>query len=114
MLDSSLKRHTALIKRAKLSIGVENRDQILKDIETLVLEKYVEEISTSLLEGLGRCKTDKDIWAATEVLVSIEFLGYYLLIFLEKGHLCRSSSVRACVHPQIYKHVIASVGPTSS
>lgn len=66
-LDSSLKRHTALIKRAKLSIGLENRDQILKDIESLTLEKYVEEIATSLLEGLARCKTDKDIWSATEV-----------------------------------------------
>lgn len=66
-LDSSLKRHTALIRRAKLSIGQENRDQILKDLETLTLEKYVEEIASSLLEGLGRCKTDKDVWAATEV-----------------------------------------------
>jgi len=66
-LDSSLKRHTALIKRAKLSIGLENRDQILKDIESLTLEKYVEEIATSLLEGLARCKTDKDVWSATEV-----------------------------------------------
>jgi hypothetical protein len=66
-LDSSLKRHTALIKRTKLSIGLENRDQNLKDIETLTLEKYVEEIASSLMEGLSRCKTDKDIWAATEV-----------------------------------------------
>ena len=66
-LDSSLKRHTALIKRAKLSIGLENRDHLLKDIEGLTLEKYVEEIATSLLEGLARCKTDKDVWSATEV-----------------------------------------------
>ncbi|KAG9058049.1 hypothetical protein FS842_002010 [Serendipita sp. 407] len=70
-LDSSLKRHTALTKRAKLSIGLENRDHILKDIETLTLEKYVEEIATSLLEGLAKCKTDKDIWAATEIISAV-------------------------------------------
>ncbi|KAG8813394.1 hypothetical protein FRC17_001599 [Serendipita sp. 399] len=60
-----------LTKRAKLSIGSENRDHILKDIETLTLEKYVEEISSSLLEGLAKCKTDKDIWAATEVISAV-------------------------------------------
>lgn len=70
-LDASLKRHTALIRRAKLSIGMENRDQILKDIETLTLEKYVEEIAASLVEGLARCKTDKDIWSATEIISAV-------------------------------------------
>lgn len=76
-MDSSLKRHTALIKRAKLSIGLENRDQILKDIDSLTLEKYVEEIATSLLEGLARCKTDKDVWSATEV--SAHMMGFVLI-----------------------------------
>ncbi|PVF99373.1 ARM repeat-containing protein [Serendipita vermifera] len=70
-LDSSLKRHNALIKRTKLSIGLENREQNLKDIETLTLEKHVEEIAASLMEGLARCKTDKDIWAATEVISAV-------------------------------------------
>jgi regulator of nonsense transcripts 2 len=66
-LDSSLKRHTALIKRIRQSIGHDNRDQILKDIETLALEKYIEEIAGAVPEGIARCKVDKDVWSAVEV-----------------------------------------------
>ncbi|CCL99869.1 uncharacterized protein FIBRA_01894 [Fibroporia radiculosa] len=67
-LDSSLKRHTALIKRIRLSLAVENRDQIIKDIETLSLEKYVDELGGAVLEGIGRCKTEKDVWSAAEII----------------------------------------------
>ncbi|KAF8483178.1 ARM repeat-containing protein [Gautieria morchelliformis] len=67
-LDSSLKRHTALIKRMRQSIGSDNRDQILKDVDSLSLEKYIEEIASAAVEGVGRCKTEKDIWSATEVI----------------------------------------------
>ena len=66
-LESSLKRHTALIKRIRQSIGLDNRDQILKDIETLSLEKYIEEIAGAVPEGIVRCKLEKDVWSATEV-----------------------------------------------
>lgn len=74
-LDSSLKRHTALIKRMRQSIGSDNRDQILKDVDSLSLEKYIEEIASAAVEGVGRCKTEKDIWSAAEVrLPSILFV----------------------------------------
>jgi regulator of nonsense transcripts 2 len=66
-LDSSLKRHTALIKRIRQSIGHDNRDQILKDIETLALEKYIEEIAGAVPEGIVRCKLERDVWSAAEV-----------------------------------------------
>lgn len=66
-LDSSLKRHTALIKRIKQSVGAENHDQIVKDIESLSLEKYVDELAGAALEGIARCKTEKDVWSAVEV-----------------------------------------------
>ena len=66
-LDSSLKRHTALIKRMRQSIGSDNRDQIIKDIDSLSLEKYIDEIAAATLDGIARCKTDKDVWAAVEV-----------------------------------------------
>jgi hypothetical protein len=66
-MDSSLKRHTAFIKRMRQSIGTENRDHILKDIETLSLEKYIDEIAGATVEGVGRCKTEKDVWSAVEV-----------------------------------------------
>ncbi|KAF4599781.1 hypothetical protein EYR40_006882 [Pleurotus pulmonarius] len=70
-LDSSLKRHTALIKRMRLSMAAENRDQILKDIDSLSLEKYVDEITGAVLEGISRCKTEKDIWGAVEVICAL-------------------------------------------
>ena len=66
-LDSSLKRHTALIKRMRQSIGSDNRDQIIKDIDSLSLEKYIDEIAAAALDGIARCKTEKDVCAAVEV-----------------------------------------------
>ena len=66
-LDSSLKRHTALIKRMRLSLGVDNHEQINKDIAQLSLEKYVDELAGAALEGIGKCKTDRDVWSAVEV-----------------------------------------------
>ena len=85
-LDSSLKRHTGLIKRAKQSIGLEHRDQLLKDIDGLTLERYVDEIATAVIEGVARCKNDKDVWSATEVcpllsssICTFEARGTYLI-----------------------------------
>jgi len=66
-LDSSLKRYTAFNKKIRQSVGVENRDQLLKDIETLSLEKYVDELDNAVLEGISRCKSEKDVWSAVEV-----------------------------------------------
>ncbi|EIW82813.1 ARM repeat-containing protein [Coniophora puteana RWD-64-598 SS2] len=70
-LDSSLKRHTALIKRMRQTVGSDNRDQIVKDIDTLSLEKYVDEIAGATLEGIARCKTEKDVWSAVEIICAL-------------------------------------------
>ncbi|KAI0812376.1 hypothetical protein BC629DRAFT_1472459 [Irpex lacteus] len=70
-LDSSLKRHTALIKRMRQSLGSENHAQVLKDLESLSLEKYVDEISSAAVEGIGRCKTEKDVWSAVEIISAL-------------------------------------------
>lgn len=70
-LDSSLKRHTALIKRIKQSVAAENKDQIIKEIESLSIEKYLDEISNATVEGILRCKTDKDVWSAVEVISTL-------------------------------------------
>lgn len=51
----------------KQSLGTENHDQILKDIEGLSLEKYVDELAGAAIEGIARCKTEKDVWSAVEV-----------------------------------------------
>jgi regulator of nonsense transcripts 2 len=56
-----------LIKRLRQSLGADNRDQVLKDIDSLSLEKYVEEIVQASVDGMSRCKTEKDIWSAAEV-----------------------------------------------
>ncbi|KZS98144.1 ARM repeat-containing protein [Sistotremastrum niveocremeum HHB9708] len=70
-LDSSLKRHTTLFKKMKLSIGADNRDQILKDLDTLSLEKYIDELAGATVEGAARCKTEKDIWSAVEIISTV-------------------------------------------
>jgi hypothetical protein len=46
----------------------DNREQILKDVESLSLEKYIDEVAGAVVEGLARCKTEKDVWSAVEVL----------------------------------------------
>ncbi|KAL0564210.1 mRNA decay protein, partial [Marasmius crinis-equi] len=70
-LDSSLKRHTALIKRMRQSMAADNRDQILKDIETLSLEKYIDEIVGAVMDGIIKCKTEKDVWSAVEAISNL-------------------------------------------
>jgi hypothetical protein len=93
-LESSLKRHTALIKRIRQSIGLDNREQILKDIESLTLEKYIEEIAGAVPEGIVRCKLEKDVWSATEVRHLGGHKGTSLTrIYSCPGHLGPSSAL---------------------
>ena len=49
------------------SLGAHKNEQILKDISSLSLEKYVEELAGAAMEGIGRCKTERDVWSAVEV-----------------------------------------------
>lgn len=51
------------------SMATDNRDQILKDIDSLSIEKYVDELAGASVEGISRCKTEKDVWSAVEVSV---------------------------------------------
>ena len=67
-LDSNLKKNTTFVKRVKQSIGQDARDQLLKDLPQLNLEKYLQELIQAVPEGLGRCLTAKDCFAATEVV----------------------------------------------
>ncbi|KII92060.1 hypothetical protein PLICRDRAFT_50491 [Plicaturopsis crispa FD-325 SS-3] len=70
-MDSSLKRHTALIKRIRQSLAADQRDQLLKDIDSLTLEKYIDEIAGAAVEGISRCKTEKDVWSAVEIICAL-------------------------------------------
>lgn len=66
-LDSNMKKNTGFIKRIRQSLGVESRDQIIKEIETLNLDKYIDEVVQAVPEGLSKCTTAKDCIAAAEV-----------------------------------------------
>lgn len=66
------------------SLGIENRDQIIKDIDSLTLEKYVDEIVGAVAEGILRCKTEKDVWSAVEVRLLL--LG--VLIIADRVYVC--------------------------
>lgn len=62
-----MKRNTAFAKRLRQSLGTENHDPLMKDIESLSLEKYVDELPSGVVEGISKCKTEKDVWSAVEV-----------------------------------------------
>lgn len=67
-LDTSLKRHTALLTRLRSSLHAkESVPGILKDISSLSLEKYVEEAVGATVEGLAKCKTGPETQGAVEV-----------------------------------------------
>lgn len=74
-----MKRHMALIKRMKQSLASDNREQILKDIDSLSLEKYIDETVAATIDGIARCKTDRDVWSAVEVRCGLHRAGIYLL-----------------------------------
>lgn len=67
-LDTSLKRHTALLTRLRSSLHTPaSVPAILKDVAGLALEKYVEEAVGAVLEGLAKCKSGPEISGAVEV-----------------------------------------------
>jgi len=66
--DSSMKRHTTLKTRLR-TFGPESVDAILKELNELSLEKYITELTDGFLEGLTKCKNEKDIWAAVQVSI---------------------------------------------
>lgn len=66
-LDSNMKKNTGFIKRVRQSLGVESRDSIIKEVATLNLDKYIDEVIQAIPEGLSKCTTAKDCLAAAEV-----------------------------------------------
>ncbi|ODV65807.1 ARM repeat-containing protein [Hyphopichia burtonii NRRL Y-1933] len=87
-LDSSLKKNTGFIKKIRISINQDQYKNILKDIQTLSLEKYLSEIIVSISEGLVKVNKNDDILAAIEIIsalhqrFSIEFTPLLLSNFL--------------------------------
>lgn len=62
------------------SIGMDNREHILKDIDSLSLEKYIDEIAGAAVEGVVRCKTEKDVWSAVEVSCCSTQVSFMLML----------------------------------
>lgn len=83
VLDSSLKKNTAFIKKARLALNAENLPSMKSDIETLSLEKYLSEVVSAMAEGLGRVKLGTDVAAAIEVvsLLHQRFAASFTTVF---------------------------------
>lgn len=67
-LDSSLKKNTAFIKKIKTGLSAETHRNVLKEIETLSLEKYLSEIIVSIQEGIFKLSKSDDLTACMAVL----------------------------------------------
>ncbi|WFD01275.1 mRNA decay protein [Malassezia yamatoensis] len=66
-LDASLKRNSTFIKRLRQGNVAEVKDQLLRDIDTLHLAKYIEEVVPSVVDLLAKSSTVKDRLAAVEL-----------------------------------------------
>ncbi|KAG0661052.1 hypothetical protein C6P46_004159 [Rhodotorula mucilaginosa] len=71
-LDTSLKRHTALLVKLRSSLNQHAAvPALLNEISQLALEKYVEEAVGAVVEGLAKCKTAAEVAGAVEVVVAL-------------------------------------------
>jgi regulator of nonsense transcripts 2 len=64
-LDGSIKKNTSFVKKIKGGITNSNIESLKKDLSSLKVEKYLEEIAVSI--GEGTYKTTSDLWAAVEL-----------------------------------------------
>lgn len=70
-LDSNIKKNTAFVKKLRSSINADSREQLLKEIKTLSLAKYVSEAVSASTDGLQKCKTQADIQSAVQVISAL-------------------------------------------
>ncbi|KAL1915547.1 uncharacterized protein VTP21DRAFT_6671 [Calcarisporiella thermophila] len=70
-LDSNIKKNTAFIKKCRSNLNAETKQQLINDVKKLRLEKYIPEVVTSIVEGVHKCKTGADAWAAVEVISAL-------------------------------------------
>ncbi|CAB4424993.1 unnamed protein product [Rhizophagus irregularis] len=70
-LDSNIKKNNTFIKKCKSQLSAEHQQQLLKDIKTLTLEKYISEVVVAVVEGLQKCKSAADVWATVEVISAL-------------------------------------------
>ncbi|KAG5983843.1 hypothetical protein E4U55_006993 [Claviceps digitariae] len=91
VLDSSLKKNTAFIKRLRTAITAATLSTFLQEIRTLSLHKYLSEIIAACYEGLCRLKSPGEIDAAVEIVSALHLrfgpteFTEYLAWLLGKG-----------------------------
>jgi len=64
-LDASIKKNTSFVKKLKVSLTSEKKNELLKDIKSLKLEKYIAEVVSAIAEA--KLKNQADIAAAVEI-----------------------------------------------
>jgi len=64
-LDASIKKNTSFVKKLKVSLTSEKKNELLKDIKSLKLEKYIAEVVSAISEA--KLKNQADIAAAVEI-----------------------------------------------
>lgn len=83
-LESNIKKNNTFIKKCKSQLSAEYQQQLLKDIKTLTLEKYISEVVVAVVEGLQKCKTAADVWATVEVSFDLfKIRLFYFSIYSE-------------------------------
>lgn len=93
-LDTSLKRHTALLTRLRSSLASKEAvPGILKDIAGLSLEKYVEEAVGATVEGVARCKTGPETQGAVDVCPSVNFTRLKLTAVFDTDYFRSASTL---------------------
>lgn len=99
-LDANLKKNTAFIKRLRMGINPAGQAQLLQEVRTLSLHKYLSEIISACYEGLCKLKTPGEIATGVEVVSALHqrfgpaeftgFLGWHVgrgLATPDKAHL---------------------------
>ncbi|PSK38228.1 hypothetical protein C7M61_002785 [Candidozyma pseudohaemuli] len=82
--DLSLKKNTGFVKKLRTALNADQFKHVLKDVETLSLEKYLAEIVNPLFEGTMKVSKNDDILPTTEIVsalhqrLNLPFTPYYL------------------------------------
>ncbi|PVZ98968.1 hypothetical protein BB558_005010 [Smittium angustum] len=70
-LDANIKKNTGFIKKCKTNLGADSCAQLLNEIKTLQLKKYLTEITSAIVEGLFKCSSTSDANAAVDVISAL-------------------------------------------
>ncbi|TGJ85276.1 hypothetical protein E0Z10_g3487 [Xylaria hypoxylon] len=107
VLDSSLKKNTAFIKRLRTAVSSATQNTFLQEIRTLSLTKYLSEVVSACYEGLCKLKAPGEIDAAVEIVSALhqrfgpaeftEYLGW----LLGKGMATPDKSLLKTLAPEV-------------